>query len=160
MTRCYGARLVAIGKAHCGDQGRDAVQDALVSAAEHLEDFRGDGSLEGWLTRMVINACRRIQRGRKNDPSLHVEIDVPTPQAPDIERRDLAKALGDALSALPPDDRAAVLLADVEGWSTAEIADALDMSPGQARTRLSRSRKRLRSLMASTWQSWTQVDTN
>lgn len=165
MTRCYGARLVAIGRAHCGDRGGDAVQDALVSAAENLDQFRGDGSLEGWLARMVINACRRMQRGRKNDPGLHrPDRGDDTPGAgddPEVEtaRAQLTASLGDALADLAPDDRAAVLLADVEGWTTAEIAAALGMTPGQTRTRLSRSRKRLRELLEPVWRSWTEVDT-
>ena len=56
------------------DSAQDAVQDALLAAATHLGDFRGDGSLEGWLSRMVTNACRRMQRGRKADASLHEEF--------------------------------------------------------------------------------------
>jgi RNA polymerase sigma-70 factor (ECF subfamily) len=103
-----------------------------------------------------------MQRGRKNDGSLHrdVETEGLVFEQPDPARRDLVRALGDALAALKPEDRAAVLLADVEGWSTKEIASALDMSPGQARTRLSRSRKRLRELMGPSWESSTIVDTN
>lgn len=67
MTRCYGSRLIAVGRAHCRDaeRARDAVQDALLAATEHLDDFRGDGSLEGWLVRMVARACYRMRRGRK-----------------------------------------------------------------------------------------------
>ncbi len=162
MTRCYGARLIAVGRRQCGDadKARDAVQDALVSAAEHLTDFRGDGSLEGWLSTMVTRACRRMQRGRKNDPALHTEL---TPQTdgsvfppPDqlAAQARLAAALDAALLTLPAGDRAMVLLADVNGWRAPEIAEAMQMTPGQVRTRLSRARARLRDELAPLWREW------
>jgi RNA polymerase sigma-70 factor (ECF subfamily) len=161
MTRCYGARLLAVGRKHCGDDQRaqDAVQDALLSAAEHLDDFRGDGSLQGWLIRMVANACRRMHRGRKNDPNWHAEGgadepgDEPSPDEGAAQVR-LAGSLSDALARLGPDDRALVLLADVESWRSPEIAEALSMTPGQVRTRLSRARRRLRDELAPVWREW------
>ncbi len=161
MTRCYGARLIAVGRRQCSDadQARDAVQDALVAAAEHLTDFRGDGSLEGWLSTMVTRACRRMQRGRKNDPALHAELSpqtvgqAPLPDELAAQAR-LAGALDTALLTLPPDDRAMVLLADVDGWRATEIAEAMAMTDGQVRTRLSRARRRLRDELAPLWREW------
>ena len=164
MTRCYGARLIAVGRAHCRDAegARDAVQDALLAAAEHLDDFRGDGSLEGWLVRMVARACYRMRRGRKNDPRLHVEMDSERDSAdgdadePDVvaAQAELAANLDAALSELEPVDRALILLADVDGWKGPEIADKMEMTPGQVRTRLSRARRRLRQELAPVWREW------
>jgi RNA polymerase sigma-70 factor (ECF subfamily) len=72
LSRCYGARLLQVGQRRCrdADQAQDAVQDALLSAGEHLSDFRGEGSVEGWLVRLVTNACHRMRRGQKNNPAL------------------------------------------------------------------------------------------
>lgn len=158
ITRCYGSRLIAVGRRHCRDAqvANDAVQDALLSAAENLDDFRGDGSIEGWLMRMVTNACRRMQRGRKNDPSLHTvfedhETDTAPSPSESAEQSRLAEALDNALSMLSPEDRALVLLSDVNGWRGPEIAEAMGMSPGQVRTRLSRSRRRLRDELGPVW---------
>ena len=127
-----------------------------------LADFRGDGSVEGWLVTMVANFCRRMRRGRKNDPTLHVEFDAeshgvgsasalssgspgrpPSPEH-DMARGQLLKILSRALVQLDSQDRVLVLLSDAEGWKAPEIAEALDMTPGNVRTRLSRARKRLR----------------
>ena len=161
MTRCYGAKLMAVGRKQCSDseRARDAVQDALVSAAEHLTDFRGDGSLEGWLVRMVTNACRQMQRGRKNNPALHTEFaDEDSSIEPDPEQSTaqarLAQSLDAALQTLAPDDRALVLLADVNGWRGPEIAEAMEMTAGQVRTRLSRARRRLRDELGPIWREW------
>jgi len=163
MTRCYGAKLIAVGRKQCsdGERARDAVQDALLAAAEHLGDFRGDGSLEGWLVRMVTNACRQMQRGRKNDPSLHTELgehrDADAAQPSPEERTAqaaLAESLDSALQTLSPDDRALVLLADVNGWQSPEIAEAMGMTAAQVRTRLSRARRRLRDELGPVWREW------
>jgi len=163
MTRCYGERLLSAGRKHCRDEdrARDAVQDALLSAGEHLQDFRGDGSLEGWLVRMVANACHRMRRGRKNDPQWHTVLDeFGAPPAEDgspeegAMRGELAVALGDALLRLEPKDRALLLLSDGEGWKAPELAESLEMTPGALRTRLSRARKRLREELEPVWREY------
>lgn len=152
ISRCYGAKLLAAGKRYCGSEelARDAIQDTMLAAGERLADFRGDGSVEGWLVRMVANFCRRMHRGRKNDPSLHVDAaetelagSTPSPED-DVARGELMAMLSQALDVLSPNDRSLVLLADAEGWKAKEIAEAFEMTPGQVRTRLSRARRRLR----------------
>src|SRR5690349_17943864 len=72
ITRCYSERLLAAGRRHCRTttEAEDAVQDALVAAAQHLTELRDDRRLEGWLVRVVASACRRISRGHKNAPPL------------------------------------------------------------------------------------------
>ena len=150
VTRCYGEKLMAVGRARCRSEteAEDAVQDAMVSAAENLESFRGEGTLRAWLSRMVANACHRMRRGRKNDQALHdTEIVVPAEmRGPELEamQREIADAVAEALGEESPQDRAIFLLAEVEGWKGPEIADATDLSHGAVRTRLSRMRKRVR----------------
>ena len=152
LTRCYGQRLLEYGRRKCGDAERaqDAVQDALLAAGEHLQDFRAEGSVEGWLVRMVAHACSRMRRGRKNDPKLHSlvgDVNLVDPQAsPEDEafRGQLAARLGEVLLELSATDRAVVLLSDAEGYKGPEIAEALGLSHDAVRTRLSRVRRRLR----------------
>ncbi len=149
-TRCFGRRLLAIGKRHCQNESdaEDAVQDALASAGAHLRDWRGDGKIESWLGRIVVNACRRMRRGRKNEPGTHLrDVELigaePHPEL-HMARSELAETLSQALLMLGPTDRAIVILSDVEGWKGPEIAERLEMSHGSVRTRLSRARARLR----------------
>lgn len=150
LTRCFGDRLIAVGRARCATStdAEDAVQDALLAASEHLGDFRGEGSVEGWLVRMVVNACHRMRRGRKNDPALHdVQATLVGERAGPDElagRGQVALALGRALEGLPPKDRAILLMAEVEDWKGPEIAEELGMTPGAVRSRLSRARGRVR----------------
>ncbi|HWM84172.1 MAG TPA: RNA polymerase sigma factor, partial [Kofleriaceae bacterium] len=136
VTRCYGGHLLAVGRRVCGDpdSARDAVQDALLAAGQHMDDYRGDGSVEGWLVRMVANACRSRLRGRKNQAAWNAPLD-PERAAPGESPDDLAAhgqlatALGAALLDLPPVDRAVVLLTQLDGWSGPEVARALELSP-------------------------------
>lgn len=153
LTRCAGDRLLAVARRHCRDaeDARDAVQDALVAAGEHLGQFRGDGSLEGWVLRMVARACGRRRRGRKNDPLLHdaeVELAGDGDPAAEAERSELAGRLGEALLALDPQDRAILLLAEGEDWTGPQIAEATGLSAEAVRARLSRARRRLRARLA------------
>jgi len=154
-TRCHGRRLMAVGRRYCRNstEAEDAVQDALLAAGEHLTDFRGEGSLEGWLVRMVAHACSRMRRGRKNAPALHDAAAVLTSKEEGPEtlagRGEVALALGRALGRLPPHDRTILLLAEAEEWTGQEIAAELGMTPGAVRTRLSRARARVRQELAA-----------
>lgn len=154
ISRCYGDRLLAVGLRRCRDRAdaEDAVQDALLSAGRSLQGFRGDGSVESWLTRMVVNACYRMRRGQKNDQSRHeVDADLPDNNTPEdgAARHELAQRLEDALATLQPLDQAVVILSDVEGWSAPQIATELTMKPGTVRVRLHRARQKLRENLAS-----------
>jgi RNA polymerase sigma-70 factor (ECF subfamily) len=153
ITRCYGDRLLAAGKRHCRtfDEAEDAVQDALVIAATKLDSFRGEGSLEGWLVRIVASACRRMSRGRKNAAGLHdgrVELLV-SPSSPESEagEHEIGEALSRALLDLDPDDRHIILLSEVDGFDAPEVAARVGLSPGAVRTRLTRIRGRLRAAL-------------
>ena len=150
ITRCYSDRLLEAGRRHCrtSTEAEDAVQDALMTAAQHLDQLADDSKLEGWLVKVVASACRRIGRGRKNaaglhDPQLdegaHSDAD---PEA-DLARRQLGQLLESELLTLTPRDRSIVLLAELEDFSAAEIAAELGMTEGAVRTQLSRLRHRI-----------------
>jgi len=150
ITRCYGQRLLEAGRRHCrtSEEAEDAVQDALIVAAEHVAELRDDSKLEGWLVRVVASACRRLGRGKKNDTGLHdtdggLEADQQTDPETEAGRRELGRLLESALLALPPRDRSILLLAELEDFSAAEIGTELGMSEGAVRTQLSRLRARL-----------------
>jgi RNA polymerase sigma factor (sigma-70 family) len=153
ITRCYGERLIAAGRRHCrtSDEADDAVQEALLTAATHLGDFRGEGSLEGWLVRIVARACRRLGRGRKNDFALHdsdvvLAGDGESPEA-GAAQKELAHLLDFALLELSAQDRLILLLAEVEDFTAPEIAAEVGLSPGAVRTRLTRLRERVRAVL-------------
>jgi len=129
----------------------DATQDAFLSAFRGVGKFRG-GSFRAWLCRIAANACRdqfRLQRRRPTTSLDTIPIELEFDQrAPSPEeyalRQELGEEINRALAALPPDQRLAVILRDVEGLDYEEIAQATASSLGTVKSRLSRGRARLR----------------
>lgn len=154
-------RLWAVALRTCGDpeEAADALQDALVSAFRRAAGYREDAAVTTWLHRVVVNACldrhrrRAVRRadplpdpGRPEPPALHEPQDAsPAAAAERAERRERVLA---ALASLPPEQRAALVLVDMEGYSVAEAADVLEVAPGTVKSRCSRGRARLAPLLA------------
>jgi RNA polymerase sigma-70 factor, ECF subfamily len=138
------------------DQASDAVQEAFLSAYRNLARFRG-GSVRSWLGRIAINAAMDAQRARKRrplQPYPELEDDSWQPRAgddADPERTAVAaersRVLATALAHITPDQRAAIVLFDVEGYDYQEIADLMGVSLGTVKSRIHRGRLALRDLL-------------
>ena len=141
----------------------DAVQDALISAFQHIQSFR-DGSLKGWLIRIVVNKCGdhiRSARCRKaisldaplfsdskNESDLYIEVkDTNLPVEARVENYELDNAIQAALNTIPLKFRAILILADIEEMNYEEIAKVLNIPVGTVKSRLARARPKLRSLL-------------
>jgi RNA polymerase sigma-70 factor (ECF subfamily) len=138
------------------DAAADAAQEAFISAHKGLSRFRG-GSFRAWLMRIVTNACYDELRRRKRRPqspleSLYGDEQMPSsshsspPESPEqhVERQELGRLLQDGISRLSDDQRLALVLSDVQGFSYQEIADILGVPRGTVKSRLHRARSRLR----------------
>ena len=161
MGHCY--RM--LGSAFDAD---DAVQETMVRAWKSLDRFEGRSSVRTWLYRIATNVCLDLigERSRRARPvedgpagTVHDDL-VARPRAhwlepiPDAQviaadddpfeqtamRQSVRLAFVSALQHLPPRQRAALLLADVLGWSAAEIADGLDTSVPAVNSALQRAR--------------------
>jgi RNA polymerase sigma-70 factor (ECF subfamily) len=154
-------RLWAVALRTMGNRedAADGLQDGLVAAYRRAGSFRGDAAVTTWLHRVVVNACLdrlRAARVRRTEP-LPEDLDerggrgTPAPDdrgtAPDpadvsvaAERR---RAVLRALATLPPDQRAALVLVDMEGYPVAEVAGILGCAVGTVKSRCSRGRARL-----------------
>jgi len=138
------------------DQAADVVQEAFFSAFRHLDAFRG-GSVKSWLNRIAVNAAMDIQRARKRRPvQPYPELEDESWQPPagddaDPERAavltERTLALSQALAAITDDQRAAIVLYDVEGYDYLEIAEMTGVSLGTVKSRIHRGRLSLRSLL-------------
>ena len=143
-----------------GASASDATQEAFISAWRHIGGFRG-GSFKAWLLRIVTNACYDELRRVKRRPASSLEslyVEDPTPDAdlppsqlesPEAftQRRELNRAIQAGIEQLPPDQRIALVLSDVQGMSYEEIAEATSANLGTVKSRLSRARARLRDLL-------------
>ena len=132
------------------EEAADALQDALLSAHRNAERFRGDSAVTTWLHRIVVNACLDRLRRRKAHPTVPLPDD-PTgragePVAPAVDH-DTVLVVREALGRLPIDQRTAIVLVDLEGWSVAEAAAILEVAEGTVKSRCARGRARLAMLL-------------
>ncbi|MGW7100171.1 RNA polymerase sigma factor SigM [Streptomyces sp. NPDC054838] len=157
IVRRHRDRLWAVALRTLGDreEAADAVQDALVSAYRAAHTFRGDSAVTTWLHRITVNAC--LDRARKAASRKTAPLDDTdrlerllepheSAEAP-AERQDLHRQLLAALGTLPAEQRAALVLVDMQGYSVAEAARVLDVAVGTVKSRCSRGRAKLLPLL-------------
>jgi RNA polymerase sigma-70 factor, ECF subfamily len=142
------------------DDAADALQDAMISAFRRAADFRGDSAVTTWLHRIVVNASLDLLRRKASARSVSWsgdpdELAVPEPRAegPGAASASVRAGRADAidtrldvdaaLQALPPPQRAALVLVDMLGYSVADAAVILDISEGTVKSRCARGRTRL-----------------
>ncbi|HWR50396.1 MAG TPA: RNA polymerase sigma factor [Bryobacteraceae bacterium] len=154
IMRRYNQRLFRVALSIVGDPGEaeDVIQDAYVKAYTHLDQFAGEAKFSTWLTRIAVyealarsrKSRRQVQMPLNRDESEHeFPTNEPNPEilASEGEARALLES---AIQALPPRYQAVFMLREVEGLSTAETAQCLDIKEENVKIRLLRSRKLLR----------------
>jgi RNA polymerase sigma-70 factor (ECF subfamily) len=133
------------------EDARDVVQEAYLRAYKGIRRFRGDSAFSTWLYRITAN-CAATYLGKRTK-ARHEDLDEQAPIAderPEVDpshRADVAderRVLTEALSQLPPDMRAVVVLRDVYDLPHEAIAAELGISEGAAKVRLHRARRKLR----------------
>jgi RNA polymerase sigma-70 factor (ECF subfamily) len=159
-------RLWAVALRTTGDPetAADGLQDGLVAAFRRAGSFRGEAAVTTWLHRVVVNACLdrlRAAKVRRAEPlpddldeagrgslltasgESDAELD-PAEHGLRAERRSQVLA---ALQQLPAEQRAALVLVDMEGYPVAEVAVMLDCAEGTVKSRCARGRARLAVLL-------------
>lgn len=124
----------------------DLTQDVCLKLASVLGSFSGQGSIRGWLARIVINAGHDKLRSKQRRPTAHID-DVSEPAG--VEATDGRTYLNEVMKAmqqLPEKSRHALLLS-AEGLSHAEMADVLECSAGTVGWRISTARDELKQLL-------------
>ncbi|MBG6101405.1 RNA polymerase sigma factor SigM [Micromonospora vinacea] len=149
-------RLWAVALRTLGDreEAADALQDALLSAHRAAGRFRGDSAVTTWLHRIVVNACLDRIRRRQAHPTVPLpdgnRAEDGTgglePAAPATDH-DTVLVVREALAALPLEQRAALVLVDVQGYPVAEVARILGVAEGTVKSRCARGRARLAVLL-------------
>ena len=143
------------------EDAADALQDGMISAFRRAGGFRGEAAVTTWLHRVVVNACldrMRAAKVRAADP-LPDDLDdyagrgalstVASDLGPDdaAVAADRRRQVLTALAALPAEQRAALVLVDMEGYGVAEAAEILDCAVGTIKSRCARGRARLAPLL-------------
>ena len=152
---------------HLGNaaDAEDAVQDALLSAYKHLDQFKGQAQMSTWLTAIVTN-CARMQL-RRRPRQIHVSLDErfgeeqeysvseqlahggPSPED-ECRKSELHRRLMQFVAQLSPPLRKAFQLRELDGLTTSEAARILGVPDGTVKAQLARARAKLRRLMRRT----------
>lgn len=153
------AHALAMGMMRNDADARDCVQDAFLNAWRKLDSFRGDAKFSSWLFRITHNACLMRMRRRRRRPEVSLDVQlgeeslerpVEDPHALQdevMEISELGVQLAAAIETLPDNYRAVFELADLEHRSMKDIADALDLTVPNVKTRLHRARLKLRTAL-------------
>ena len=140
------------------EDAEDVVQDAFLKAYQNLGQFQGQSKFYTWLVRITVNEALMRLRRRRPERMVSIDEDVKTEEdsmpreiadwSPNPEQlynqAELKEILGKTIQGLPPSFRTVFVLRDVEGLSTEETADALDLSIPAVKSRLLRARLQLR----------------
>lgn len=157
----YEKGIFNFGLKMCGhlQDAEDITQETFLSAFRYLEDFREETKLRNWLFKIAARACIRKRRKKKCEPDYELSLDAfMTPEGPakyeipdwtedpsgNLLRAELKEIIERAVRSLPPKYRLVFNLRDVEGFSTEETAQILEISTQSVKTRLHRARIFLR----------------
>jgi RNA polymerase sigma-70 factor (ECF subfamily) len=160
LVQRYDRKLLRIAHhvTHNREDSQDVVQEAFLKAFQHLNQFREDSQFSTWLIRITVN--QSLMKLRKLRATREVSLDedfqadgdmLPlevSDWAPNPEERyktsELRSILSRTLSELRPILRAVFVLRDIEGLTTVQTADVLELTQSAVKSRLSRARLQLR----------------
>ena len=157
IMRRYNQRLYRTARAilHSDAEAEDVMQDAYVRAYEHLDQFAARAPFAAWLTRIAVHeALARLRQSNRTQPLDDTQNDGDQPmqvtsKSPDPEQSasstQLRDLLEEAVLGLPEHYRTVIMLRDIEELSTAETAEALDLTEDNVKVRLHRGHGMIRS---------------
>ncbi len=151
LMRRYNQRVYRVARAIVKDEteAEDVMQQAYLNAFTHLRQFAERAKFSTWLTRIVIHeALGRRRRTRRTeqlstpsegDAMHHAQSAVASPER-QAYASELKRLVEESVDALPDSYRAVFMLREIEGLSTAETAEGLDLGEEAVKTRLHRAR--------------------
>ena len=148
------------------EDAEDVVQEAFLKAYNNLKGFQGQSKFYTWLVRIAVNEALMKLRRRKPERTVSLDEDIKTEEdsvprevadwSPNPEQQysqgELREILTKTIQGLPPGFRMVFVLRDVEGLSTEETAEALDLSIPAVKSRLLRARLQLRERLSRYFQ--------
>jgi RNA polymerase sigma-70 factor, ECF subfamily len=153
LVRRHAERLYAVVLRFVADaeEAQEVTQDAFLRAWRGIARFEGRSLFFTWLYRIGINEAKRRVRRQPAVPVASLD-DEPVPDAPDwseapetrSELGDLRRVLEEAIRSLPVEYRATIVLRDIEGLTTREAAEIMDVGEAAFKSRLHRARLAVR----------------
>ena len=134
----YNTALLVL---HQEDDALDAIQDAILACWENLPSLRKDQYFKTWLVKILLNKCRDIQRSQS-----HYALVEQLPESGEEPDWDTHMDVGRAMDRLGDQDQLILSLFYYDDLNIRQIAEALSISEGAVRTRLTRSRERFKKI--------------
>jgi RNA polymerase sigma-70 factor, ECF subfamily len=154
LVRRHADRLYAVVLRFLGDRhlAEEATQEAFVRAWRGIDRFRRRSQFFTWLYRIGLNEAKRAATRQLEGGQVRSLEDEPLPDAPDWSdapevragQDEIRQVLEQAIGALPFDYRATIILRDIEGLSTKEAAEAMELGEAAFKSRLHRARLAVR----------------
>ena len=162
LVKRYEQKLYNFSLRMCRDHSdaEDMVQETFLNVFRYLKDFRYETKFKNWLYKVATSTCIKKMRKSKFAPEKELSLDefLPNDEAekPDhvpewallpldkLLNEELAGAINQGILSLPKKYRMVIVLRDIEGFSTAETAQILNLSPANVKVRLHRARLYLR----------------
>ena len=162
LVRRYEQKVYNFGLRVCGNQrdAEDIVQETFLNVYRYLKDFRYEAKFKNWLYRIAISTCLKAKRKSKYAPERELSLEEFAPQdeaaitkemprwaslpLDQLLNEELAAVIKEAILTLPKKYRLVIVLRDIEGFSTQETAQILNLTPSNVKVRLHRARLFLR----------------
>ena len=168
LVRRYDRNVFRIANhiTHNAEDAEDVVQEAFLKAYSNLAKFQEQSKFYTWLVRIAVNEALMKLRRKKPERTVSLDEDIKTEEdslprevadwSPNPEQQynqaELREILTRTIQGLPPSFRTVFVLRDVEGLSTEETADALELSIPAVKSRLLRARLQLRERLSRYFQ--------
>jgi RNA polymerase sigma-70 factor (ECF subfamily) len=131
------------------DEACDVLQEAFINVFRHLKKFKQDGSLEGWIRRIVVNKALEHYRAKRRKFEVEDAYNQVQDQSLSDERDGLSsEEIIQQVNSLPEKAALVLKLYAIEGYAHQEIAEALGISEGTSKSQLSRARQLLKGKFA------------
>lgn len=147
----YCARMFAVcfRYAKNRDDAEDMLQESFIKVFKYLEQYKGEGSLEGWIRKIVVHTCiNSLKKNKKFKDSVDIDLAYSLKSnADDVPSLLQAKQIIDCVRLLPIGYRTVLNLFAIEGFSHREIAVALDIEESTSRSQYTRAKAMLQNLL-------------
>ncbi len=133
------------------EEAQEVTQEVFITLHKKLKDFRFQSSFKTWVYRVTtncaINHVKKISKERNRRVDYDDNLEIPTAEVEmDIDKEDRKERINELLKVLNPEQRACIVLRNIEGLSYEEIARALEININTVRSRLKRAREKLLAL--------------
>jgi RNA polymerase sigma-70 factor (ECF subfamily) len=155
LIDAYGPQMLRVAMLYAPSRAvaEEVVQETWLHVLEGLDRFGQRSTLKTWIFRILANAARSRAKHERRSVSLPNAEEADTPARTDLPEHgvlasEVRAVIADAIRKLPPAEGMVITLRDVDGWSSAEVCDALELSGGNQRVRLHRARAAVRRELA------------